>query len=228
MRSIVYHQFRKELHIIKTKSCISSLRKRFLIHTWRCDDIQSLRTDEIQQWFCHCWWYAIAFAMDKKIDLFSQVDFLVGAGGYSASVWFRPLRAVPEITTLFETLAVPKGYRAFWAASTAHLRWSSSQPYIHKTKNRPIGRFLFWWERVDSDHRRQSQQIYSLPPLATREHSHIKFCALIKKVELVDGLEPPTCWLQISCSTNWAIPACDSLERLNTITHLFTLVNNYF
>ena len=26
-------------------------------------------------------------------------------------------------------------------------------------------------------------------------------------LELVDGLEPPTCWLQISCSTNWATPA---------------------
>ena len=26
-------------------------------------------------------------------------------------------------------------------------------------------------------------------------------------MELVDGLEPPTCWLQISCSTNWATPA---------------------
>ncbi len=40
---------------------------------------------------------------------------------------------------------------------------------------------------VDSDHRRQSQQIYSLSPLATREIPHMK-C-----VELVDGLEPPTC-----------------------------------
>ena len=29
MRSIVYHQFRKELHIIKTKFCISSLRKLY-------------------------------------------------------------------------------------------------------------------------------------------------------------------------------------------------------
>ena len=34
---------------------------------------------------------------------------------------------------------------------------------------------LFWWERVDSNHRSRRQQIYSLPPLATREHSHIKF-----------------------------------------------------
>ena len=35
------------------------------------------------------------------------------------------------------------------------------------------GLFL-WWERVDSDHRRHCQQIYSLSPLATRERSLIK------------------------------------------------------
>ena len=26
-----------------------------------------------------------------------------------------------------------------------------------------------WWRRVDSNHRSETQQIYSLPPLATRE-----------------------------------------------------------
>ena len=31
-----------------------------------------------------------------------------------------------------------------------------------------------WWERVDSNHRSRRQQIYSLPPLATREHSHMQ------------------------------------------------------
>lgn len=53
----------------------------------------------------------------------------------------------------------------------------------------------FWWERVDSNHRSRRQQIYSLPPLATRERSHIYLLALLteKEVELVDGLEPPTC-----------------------------------
>ena len=30
---------------------------------------------------------------------------------------------------------------------------------------------FFWWERVDSNHRSEAQQIYSLPPLATRELS---------------------------------------------------------
>ena len=47
----------------------------------------------------------------------------------------------------------------------------------------------------------EKQQIYSLPPLATRELVHIG-SALIRcrypvllseKMELVDGLEPPTC-----------------------------------
>ena len=43
-----------------------------------------------------------------------------------------------------------------------------------------------WWRRVDSNHRSETQQIYSLPPLATRELLHIS-------LELVDGFEPPTC-----------------------------------
>jgi hypothetical protein len=50
---------------------------------------------------------------------------------------------------------------------------------------------------VDSNHRRHSQQIYSLLPLATREIPHI----LLRKVELVKGIEPPTCALQVRCST---------------------------
>ena len=31
-----------------------------------------------------------------------------------------------------------------------------------------------WWRRVDSNHRSETQQIYSLPPLATRELLHMK------------------------------------------------------
>ena len=50
-----------------------------------------------------------------------------------------------------------------------------------------------WWGKVDSNHRRHCQQIYSLSPLATREFPHIHFAAACREVELVDGLEPPTC-----------------------------------
>ena len=49
---------------------------------------------------------------------------------------------------------------------------------------------LFWWKVVDSNHRSHRRQIYSLFPLATRETFRIQ---LAEKVELVDGLEPPTC-----------------------------------
>ena len=54
-----------------------------------------------------------------------------------------------------------------------------------KTKNGK-NRSLRWWRRMDSNHRSRRQQIYSLPPLATRELLRIY-------LELVDGLEPPTC-----------------------------------
>ena len=39
---------------------------------------------------------------------------------------------------------------------------------------------FFWWRRMDSNHRSRRQQIYSLPPLATREFPHIHFAALRK------------------------------------------------
>ena len=65
---------------------------------------------------------------------------------------------------------------------------------------------LKWWAQVDSDHRSETQQIYSLPPLATRECAHL-LSRELRELELVNGLEPLTCWLQISCSTNWATPA---------------------
>ena len=34
-----------------------------------------------------------------------------------------------------------------------------------------------WWRRVDSNHRSDKQQIYSLSPLATRELLHIQFAS---------------------------------------------------
>ena len=54
---------------------------------------------------------------------------------------------------------------------------------------------FFWWGMVDSDHRSQWQQIYSLPPLAAREIPQI-----VARLELANGVEPSTAWLQIRCS----------------------------
>ena len=44
---------------------------------------------------------------------------LVGAGGYSALLDFLTVADGYKKSAVLETRAVPKGYRAFWSASTA-------------------------------------------------------------------------------------------------------------
>ena len=47
-----------------------------------------------------------------------------------------------------------------------------------KTKKKRANQMIysrFWWGRTDSNHRSETQQIYSLSPLATRELPHMKF-----------------------------------------------------
>ena len=49
---------------------------------------------------------------------------------------------------------------------------SSKCPYAEKVQHQKVLDF-FWWGRTDSNHRSDTQQIYSLSPLATRELPHI-------------------------------------------------------
>ncbi len=49
-----------------------------------------------------------------------------------------------------------------------------SEPFSNRKQVRIL---LVWWARVDSNRRSGKQQIYSLSPLATREHAHIHFCS---------------------------------------------------
>ena len=105
------------------------------------------------------------------------------------SAFFRTLASVTEKIAVLETSQSQKPIAAFGLLRLNHLRRFSSQ-YLIKAKEHTIKVCSFtWWEMVDSNHRRLSQQIYSLSPLATREISHIQLSTL----ELVDGLEPPTC-----------------------------------
>ena len=110
----------------------------------------------------------------EKDDCESNRLFLVGAGGYSVPAPFRPLRAVLETFCVARDFTVPKAYRGFWAASTEPPSALLILYFLTKTKNQSIRTgSLFWWERVDSNHRSWKQQIYSLSPLATRELSQI-------------------------------------------------------
>ena len=84
---------------------------------------------------------------------------------------------------------------------------------------------------MDSNHRRQSRQIYSLLPLATREPTHINlwtwwsesnqqpadYKSAALPIELHQripygmvprgGIEPPTRGFSVPCSTDWATEA---------------------
>ena len=52
---------------------------------------------------------------------------------------------------------------------------------IHKKSKKTSFRLSnCWWGKVDSNHRRHRQQIYSLSPLATREFPHIQLPALTR------------------------------------------------
>ena len=56
-----------------------------------------------------------------------------------------------------------------------------------------------WWAGVDSDHRSQvTTDLQSVPFGRSGTYPYM---------ELAIGIEPTTCWLQVSCSANWATPA---------------------
>ena len=63
--------------------------------------------------------------------------------------------------------------------STGLFAWTGhSNPSPKHKRDTPNGVSLLWWGRTDSNHRSDTQQIYSLSPLATRELPHILFFCL--------------------------------------------------
>ena len=67
------------------------------------------------------------------------------------------------------------------AVATCHRHVAKSRlsnpPSIQKDQHQMVLVFL-WWGRTDSNHRSETQQIYSLSPLATRELPHILLSVL--------------------------------------------------
>ena len=58
--------------------------------------------------------------------------------------------------------------RKFYNCALLFCRRNIKKPGARRTL------FQAWWRRVDSNHRSETQQIYSLPPLATRELLHMQ------------------------------------------------------
>ena len=61
----------------------------------------------------------------------------------------------------------------FDAKHQRQAEWGASLTTNKKPNAYALGRL--WWGMLDSDQRSRRQQIYSLPPLATREHSHVHY-----------------------------------------------------
>ena len=93
-------------------------------------------------------------------------------------------------------------------------------PITPKRKAHQLVCFSFWWERVDSNHRRHRQQIYSLSPLATRERSHMKLkcCGAGRRTRTPDLLITNQLLYQLSYTSVFQLdynsksfPTCQSL-----------------
>ncbi len=91
--------------------------------------------------------------------------------------WIRRLRAATAVATVHRTVAESRFSNP-----------SSQMPIPEKDRYLSITVF-FWWGRTDSNHRSDTQQIYSLSPLATRELPHIQ----LARLEPVDGLGKSRC-----------------------------------
>ena len=113
----------------------------------------------------------------KKSACKASGFFLVGEDGFVCI--FIPLwgMKIEVLTPSSRRQATVPRTVAFWIFESA------LQP--SKRTKRPIqkGLVFLWWGRTDSNHRSETQQIYSLSPLATRELPQI--CGCFSKTRLL-------------------------------------------
>ena len=108
----------------------------------------------------------------EKSTCFRKCFFLVGEDGFVCifiPLWGMKIKVLTPSSRRQAT--VPRTV-AFWIFESA------LQP--SKRTKRPIqkGLVFLWWGRTDSNHRSETQQIYSLSPLATRELPHMQLSVL--------------------------------------------------
>ena len=89
-------------------------------------------------------------------------------------------------------------YYIFWSWWPGLNRWPYPyQGYALPTELHQQNRF--WLRGEDLNLWPSGYEPDELPTAPPRD--------LVKNMELARGIEPPTCWLQVSCSANWATPA---------------------
>ena len=101
----------------------------------------------------------------EKSTCLRKCFFLVGDGGFVTTTSRSALVRSNCKGTCFTSFSNAYRLQFSWRSLRHHL--PPTQKACHSAC------LLCWWEMVDSDHRSETQQIYSLPPLATRELFHI-------------------------------------------------------
>ena len=118
--------------------------------------------------------------------------------------WQMPRAGIEPATRGFSVLCSTDW--AIWAYGSGNRIWTYDLRVMSPTSYLAApSRVIRYMEGEGFEPSKLSQQIYSLPPLATRESLH-----MIQNFHFVKptiGLEPITCWLQVSCSANWATSA---------------------
>ena len=120
--------------------------------------------------------------------------FLVGDGGYSAPLDFLTVPNGCEKSALLETSQSQKPIAAFGLLRLNHLRrFSSKTTHFCQTKKTPLKvSFLLggsgWIRTTEVEDNR-----FTVCPLWPLGNTPILNSLLLLKLELVDGLEPPTC-----------------------------------
>ena len=125
-----------------------------LEYTWFCSEKRKIRMGK-----CNCKTNATVF-YPTQIAGQEKRFWAVKMPGKPPRTWMRILQT--DSLRCGETRLVASVHRTLAKSRL------SNPPSIQKVQHRMVLDFL-WWGRTDSNHRSETQQIYSLSPLATRE-----------------------------------------------------------
>ena len=133
------------------------------------------RNDAIRNLLIYRWVYYITLSeINQGVSLASLMKSCVARWNPRKLGWNLRRAASDEIKSASSITALA-GFHRVAISSTAGGFLPPTADLVEKSTH-CLGRQMcafFWWGMVDSDHRSQWQQIYSLPPLAAREIPHI-------------------------------------------------------